>query len=479
MQQNMEILSLGTSGMNSGSGSKPLKRRNGENSANAFTQVFDNQLQRGQPQKRDPGRGNLNRGNFLNDESLGRATTRFEPGRRDRARMVTGTEQNLINDQEDLEGILAAGAMVNPQNEVVFILEGNVGVEELDVPASVEMGQAEKLQMILDSKNTELEQKTANAIIQNFETVLEEISRAQTGEKTLVANAVETLKTDTTTTNQTGTANQAPDKNVEARMPEAKASNDNTGSLSQFSKNDNLSPLENKNEPTKTVEQNTTKTFSEIENTLKEAVTAETKRAGMSSDEPLHRGTQEEIVQAEVLPPLAEGLKPEQFRATQQMTQTTLEAPVKPENLFQELVSRAEILQNAARSTMSITLNPEHLGKVALEVAVDAAGLHVKINAEDSGVRGMLNTQITALIETLEQRGLAVAEVEVIQTGMEFNHSTFKEGSDNYQKKSSSKPSKGKIDGIKSGNETTYYTTLPDIMDYYMEAGVSSVEYTA
>jgi flagellar hook-length control protein FliK len=176
-----------------------------------------------------------------------------------------------------------------------------------------------------------------------------------------------------------------------------------------------------------------------------------------------------------MLPPLSEGIKPEQFRAAQQMTQATISTPVKPENLFQEMISRVETMQNDTKSTMTIQLNPEFLGKVALEVAVDAAGLHVKINAEDSGVRNMINSQLTALIESLESKGIEVVEVEVAYTGNNFNASQDPRESAEQQSKRQ-RPTNREIsaaDGI------ALYTTLPDLHDYYQDVGVSSVEYSA
>ena len=161
--------------------------------------------------------------------------------------------------------------------------------------------------------------------------------------------------------------------------------------------------------------------------------------------------------------------------ATQQMTQAALSAPVKPENLFQEMISRVEMMQNDTKSAMTIQLNPEFLGKVALEVSVDAAGLHVRINAEDSSVRSMINGQLTALIESLENKGIEVVEVEVIHTGINYN--TFqdpREGDkDQNKQQNTSKREVSSAEGV------AFYTTLPDLMEYYLDTGVSSIEYRA
>ena len=139
------------------------------------------------------------------------------------------------------------------------------------------------------------------------------------------------------------------------------------------------------------------------------------------------------------------------------------------------MVSRIETMQTETKSTMMIQLKPEFLGKVALEVAVDAAGLHVKINAADSGVRNMISSQMTALIESLQNKGIAVVEVEVAYTGV--NNGAFKDS-----REGQGQPDKPKKSyrGTEPAEGAAYYTALPyDLLDYYLDEGVSSVEYRA
>jgi len=244
---------------------------------------------------------------------------------------------------------------------------------------------------------------------------------------------------------------------VSARMPEIRTQErqENTDTNSKSSDNGNLSPLENENDETKTKGQ---KTYSETADAVRSAEDGKT-----------------EPTVTEIPPPLSEGIKPEQFRSTQQMTQASLSTPVKAENLFQEMISRVEMMQNDTKSAMTIQLKPEFLGNVALEVAVDAAGLHVKINAEDHGVRGMINSQLAALIESLENKGIGVVEVEVTYTGV--NYGTFQDPREGQQQSNTQQQSKNRE--MSSTEGAAYYAVMPDLMDYYLESGVSSVEYRA
>jgi len=157
--------------------------------------------------------------------------------------------------------------------------------------------------------------------------------------------------------------------------------------------------------------------------------------------------------------------------------QAVLDAPVKPENLFEEMISRIDLMKTDAERTMTIQLKPEFLGKVALELVSDAAGLHVKISAENSSVRTMINAQITALIESLEQKGIEVVEVEVTHTGIDIGaHNKGSRG--DYTQQSGNQ--KNRFDRNIRPEKVDYYAGLKiDVMEYYLDAGVSSVEFSA
>jgi len=247
---------------------------------------------------------------------------------------------------------------------------------------------------------------------------------------------------------------------VLARMPEIRTqdSQNNAESNSKFFENGNPSPLENENDEALVTAGQKEKTYSQAAEAAKNATDKKV-------ETPIN----------EIAPPLSEGIRPEQFKAAQQMTQAALNTPVKTENLFQEMISRVEMMQNDSKSTMTIQLNPEFLGKVALEVSVDAAGLHVKINAEDSGVRSMINGQLATLIESLEHKGIEVVGVEVTYTGV--NYGTFQDpreggqpqGRHHHTAKREVSPTEG----------VAYYAVLPDLMEYYLDSGQSSMEFSA
>ena len=242
---------------------------------------------------------------------------------------------------------------------------------------------------------------------------------------------------------------------VTARKPIIRTSEQQESDKEQssgFSENGDLGPLENENDAVPKTER-------------KEKTYSETSDAAQN--------TADDVVN-NVPPPLSEGIRPERFQADQQMKQVT-HAPVSADNLFDEMVSRIEMARTETQQTMTIQLKPEFLGKVALEIAMDAAGLHVKINAADPGVRGMINGQINALIESLENKGIEVVAVEVAYTGVDNGDLKDPRGGHHAQPGRSKRISA--LDDIDNAEIIAAFTT--ETLEHYLEAGVSTVEYSA
>ena len=374
---------------------------------------------------------------------------------------ATGPADNEKPDNDtDVDENLATGAMVN-QIPVIFILEGDK--ESATTPDICEDTVVNQTGTVIEpeAKQTTIgaegftintQEVTAEAtnelLIADTHKASDETEVAAGEENSSMANSQ--IKAEPETVNNEVTADSTIGE-VTARMPTRRTSErqENTDENSGFSEKGNLSPLENDNDKT-TVKDRKEKTFSETVKGMPETV----------NNTPM---------------PLAEGIKPDQFRANEQMKQATLNTPVKTENLFDEMVSRIETMKTESRSTMSIQLKPEFLGKVALEIAVDSAGLHVKINAADNGVRTMINGQINALIESLENKGIEVVDVEVVYSGLD--NGAFKES-----RGGQAQPDHPRrlYREIETTDAAAYYPATPfDMLDYYLETDISSVEYRA
>jgi flagellar hook-length control protein FliK len=204
------------------------------------------------------------------------------------------------------------------------------------------------------------------------------------------------------------------------------------------------------------------KTYAEIENSLKNTESATSQPAAEA-----------------VVMPLASGIEPEQIQASEQMKQAALSAPVRQENLFDEMVQRLEMMQTADQSKMMIQLKPSFLGSVTLQIAMDAQGLHVKISAADQAVRGMINGQINMLIESLENKNIAVAEVEVIYTGVDNGMSMMNSREGRYAQQPGQPKRTYAADKKADGAELYNTTFTSETHEYYLDIGVSTVEYRA
>ena len=457
----MEFLSPQTTRTDSGAGVRNAPRSQQDKQGSRFEKVFEDELSR-HDQK------------MLKKNTNPVSDTNSTQPNAEKAETVT--IQKKDEKIEDNGEALAAGVMGNQANEVVFILEGDK--ESVATPEMrVETVEPPDTTQIVNPENKENQTETTNTAeaAKSNEFTLNTNDEAQTSVKDQVAAAVqaettgpaikqENAKPDAAENEINAKTNAAGE--VTARMPEIRTT-DNQENAQQnnndFSRYGNLSPLENENDKTEATGQED-KTYAAAASAVK------------NKTEDKNANTTSETTTSEIPPPLSDGIKPEQFKAAQQMTQAAANTPVKAENLFEEMIARVETIKNDTKSSMTIQLNPEFLGKVALEITSDAAGLHVKINAEDSGVRGMINGQLTALVESLENKGIAVAEVEVIYTGINFG--TFKEPGAEEQGQQRSR-GQNKHHEVNAKDAVAYYTTLPDLMDYYLDTGISSVEYRA
>jgi len=366
------------------------------------------------------------------------------------------------DDEEETSGAQVAYLPGN-QQEVVTILEGD---KESDTTPAVRVNQKVDFtvfdeeaqpqikpeQNASDTDETKTDySKIAENMIQSDETEIKTFEKhvENTGNASITKPEAENIEAKELNNGETA-------GDVSARMPNIRTSESQENTNSNLSSdNGNLGPLENENDETP-VKGQKEKTFSETANAVRNAAEETTETANTA-------------------PPLTEGIKPEQFRATEQMKQVALESTVKPENLFDEMVTRVETMQNDSVRTMTLQLNPEHLGQVALQIAIDAAGLHVKIDAADASIRGMLSSQINALIEQLENKGIEVAEVEVAWTGVD--NGAFKENREGHNQQKSSKKAVREVDPAEGA---AYYAALPvELLEHYLDVGVSSVEYRA
>ncbi|MCL1816305.1 MAG: flagellar hook-length control protein FliK [Clostridiales bacterium] len=106
--------------------------------------------------------------------------------------------------------------------------------------------------------------------------------------------------------------------------------------------------------------------------------------------------------------------------------------PLTADNLFAAMVERVISLPQASPH-MEITLKPEHLGKLSIDLQLGAAGLSAKIIAGDEGVRNLLAAHLNRLSEALAERGIRVENVEVVYSALNGQDFNKRESAENYR----------------------------------------------
>ena len=399
----------------------------------------------------------------------------FSQGGKHRGRIDKEDSESMLlkKPDEDIdEGESAITGVIENPNIVVIILDGNketttpdIAVQNVaDIDAKPEPAAnaiANEAEFMPAATETRPEPETQDiaarsAEINATEAITAEIHAIANGTPVPSANAGNAAKVETVEINSANDAGATGE--TMARTPEIRPQQQqgNERNDSEPSEKSDLCPLENENDIRPLAAQKE-KAYSNKEDAARSAA----------------QGVKEQI--NDMPAPLAQGLKPEQFRADQQMRQAIPDSPVKTENLFDEMVSRFETMQNENRSAMTIQLKPEFLGNVTLEIVMDAAGLSLRINAQNSDVRNMINGQINSLVETLQNKGIAVTEVEVAYTGV--NNGAFKDSREGQAQPDSQRRV---YRGGDPAEGATYYIPLPyDMLDYYLDTEVSSVEYRA
>lgn len=98
--------------------------------------------------------------------------------------------------------------------------------------------------------------------------------------------------------------------------------------------------------------------------------------------------------------------------------------PVLPqtEEVFAQIVDKAKLMVKMSSSEMNIDLKPEFLGKLSIKVMVEDGLVTARFLTDNHHVKQMLETNLNALRQNLENQGLKVDKTEVeVQLGNERN----------------------------------------------------------
>ncbi|MFA9375360.1 MAG: flagellar hook-length control protein FliK [Lachnotalea sp.] len=90
------------------------------------------------------------------------------------------------------------------------------------------------------------------------------------------------------------------------------------------------------------------------------------------------------------------------------------------ENILKQIQNQIKVSVNADTTTMEFQLNPEHLGKLTIQIASKEGIITAQIVAQSLTVKEVIEGQIIQLRDTMNNQGLKVQSVEVTVESHEF-----------------------------------------------------------
>ncbi|MCR5216858.1 MAG: flagellar hook-length control protein FliK [Lachnospiraceae bacterium] len=96
-------------------------------------------------------------------------------------------------------------------------------------------------------------------------------------------------------------------------------------------------------------------------------------------------------------------------------------AEVTPAQIVEQIVEQAKIRLTGDASSMEMVLNPEHLGKINMNISVKEGVVTASFIAQNEAVKAAIESQMVVLRENLNQQGLKISAVEVTVENQALN----------------------------------------------------------
>ncbi|CBK74812.1 Flagellar hook-length control protein [Butyrivibrio fibrisolvens 16/4] len=104
---------------------------------------------------------------------------------------------------------------------------------------------------------------------------------------------------------------------------------------------------------------------------------------------------------------------------------------VKAEDIANQLIEQAKVMTDSEATTMEMTLNPEGLGKIFLQVTQKGDEITAKIFTENDAVKQALENQMASLRTEMNQSNTKVTSIEVSVGAHEFERNLDENARDN------------------------------------------------
>ena len=137
-----------------------------------------------------------------------------------------------------------------------------------------------------------------------------------------------------------------------------------------------------------------------------------------------------------------------QFSSEEQIVTLPTGETVRSEEIINQLVEQARVLTNAESTTMEMTLNPEGLGKIYLEVTQKGNDIVAKIFTENDAVKQALESQMANLKLEMNQSSTKVTSIEVSVGTHEFERNLEEDARNQQQRNEQEDRSRKQTRGI-------------------------------
>jgi len=111
-------------------------------------------------------------------------------------------------------------------------------------------------------------------------------------------------------------------------------------------------------------------------------------------------------------------------------TSTSYTSQIDVQRMMTDIVEQAKVTLTEEVKTMEMVLNPEHLGKLFMEVSNKDGQINARIYTENEAVKNALENQLVTLKENMNQQGLKIDAVEVSVATHEFEKNLEENASD-------------------------------------------------
>lgn len=159
----------------------------------------------------------------------------------------------------------------------------------------------------------------------------------------------------------------------------------------------------------------------------------------------------------------------------EEVMNTTTTQTVNGADVIKQIINSVKVAGNNVVQSMEIQLNPEHLGKVTLNVTSKSGVITAEIVAQNEQVKKAIESQINTLKDNFENQGIKIEAVEVTVQSHSFESGQNLKGNDSEQ----GKRFKGTRKAVRLEDFEEMSEESDELIDNLIQNENSSVEYTA